>query len=317
MLTAIVLFLVGLCLLALGGDQIVKSGAALAQRLGVSPFVAGLLLLAFGTSLPELAVNASAFVSGAQELALGNAIGSNLANLGLTLALAAIAAPLTIRLRLLSPLLVLLVVATAGVVAAGWDGAVSRGEGVVLLLAFVAMLVFVLLRARRESAPVQAGVAAYATHADASWLRTALQFLLSVALLALGAHLLLRGAVPLGAWWGWSPLLMGLLPVAIGTALPEAVAAIAAARRGHGDMVAGHVLGSSLFNLLVIVGGMAALRPLPLPASFVRLELPAAIVLALMLLPMLRGDLRISRAEGGVLLLAFVAWIVLELALIL
>ena len=110
-------------------------------------------------------------------------------------------------------------------------------------------------------------------------------------------------------------MLAGLLPVAIGTALPEVAAAIAAARRGQGDMVVGHVIGSSLFNVLVVIGGMAALRPMPLPASFVRLELPAAIVFVLMLYPMLRGDLKISRGEGAVLFIAFLAWVGLELAL--
>jgi len=98
--------------------------------------------------------------------------------------------------------------------------------------------------------------------------------------------------------------------------LPEVAAAITAARRGQGDMVLGHVIGSSLFNLLVVVGGMAALRPLALPASFVKLELPAAIAFVLVLYPMLRGDLTISRREGAVLVVAFVGWIALELALI-
>ena len=120
----------------------------------------------------------------------------------------------------------------------------------------------------------------------------------------------------IGAHWGLSPLLTGLLPVAIGTALPEIAAAAMAARRGQGDMVAGHVIGSSLFNLLVVVGGMAAFRPMALPESFVRLELPAAIAFVLVLYPMLRGDLRISRVEGGILLAAFVGWVILEIALL-
>jgi cation:H+ antiporter len=109
--------------------------------------------------------------------------------------------------------------------------------------------------------------------------------------------------------------MIGLLPVAIGTALPEIAAAIAAARRGQGDMVAGHVLGSSLFNLLAIVGGMAALRPLALPASFVKFELPAVVVLTLLVYPLLRSGRRISQQEGGILLLAFFAWVALELLL--
>ncbi len=315
MLAAIGLFLLGLLLLALGGDSIVKAASGLAQRFGASPFVAGLLLVAFGTSLPELAVNARAFAVGAQELALGNAVGSNIVNVGLTLALAAIAAPLLVRTRLLSPLLVLLALASLALIVFGLDGAISRIEGVVLLLAFAAMLAFVLARARREPAELQSAIAGYATTRTVLGLNL-IRLVIAIVLLYYGARWVVQAAPVIGAGWGMSPLLAGLLPVAIGTALPEVAAAIAAARRGQGDMVVGHVIGSSLFNLLVIVGGMAALRPMPLPASFVRLELPAAIVFVLMLYPMLRGDLQVSRREGVILLLAFLAWIALELALL-
>ena len=313
MAEALVLFVLGLVLLALGGDSIVKGASGLAQKFGASPFIAGLLLIAFGTSIPELFVNARAYAVGAQDLALGNAVGSNIVNFGLTLGLAALAAPLLIRMRLLSPMLVMLVVATLAVILFGLDGVISQVEGIVLLLAFVAMLVFMLVRSGRESADVRESVAAYAGTRSVLWLNL-LRFAIAVALLYFGAKFVVSSAPILGASWGLSPLLVGLLPVAIGTALPEVAAAIAAARRGQGDMVAGHVIGSSLFNLLVVVGGMAALRPLPLPASFVKLELPAAIVFALMLYPMLRGDLRISKAEGGVLFVAFLGWVVLELA---
>lgn len=308
-------FALGLVLLALGGDSIVKGASGLAQRFGVSPFVAGLLLIAFGTSLPELAVNAHAIAVGAQDMALGNAVGSNIANLGLTLGLAAVAAPLLVRMRLLSPLLVLLTVATLAVIVFGLDGVIGRIEGFVLLLGFVAMLVFLLARSARENPGVREGIVAYASTRAVLWMNL-LRFLVAVALLYYGAKYVVQSAPLIGAQWGLSPLLVGLLPVAIGTALPELAAAIAAAKRGQGDMVAGHVIGSSLFNLLVVVGGMAAFRPLPLPESFVRLELPVAIVFSLMLYPMLRGDLRISRGEGGVLFVAFLAWVVLEALLI-
>ena len=315
MVEALGFFALGLVLLALGGDSIVKGASGLAQKFGASPFVAGLLLVAFGTSIPELFVNARAYAVGAQDLALGNAVGSNIVNFGLTLALAALAAPLLIRMRLLSPMLVTLVVATLALILFGLDGVISQLEGIVLLLAFVAMLVFMLARSSRESAEVRESVAAYADTRSVLWLNV-LRFVVAVALLYFGAKFVVSSAPVIGASWGLSPLLVGLLPVAIGTALPEVAAAIAAARRGQGDMVAGHVIGSSLFNLLVVVGGMAALRPLPLPASFVKLELPAAIVFALMLYPMLRGDLRISKGEGGVLFVAFLGWVVLELSLL-
>ena len=315
MTEALMLFALGLLLLALGGDSMVKGASGLAQKFGASPFIAGLLLVAFGTSIPELFVNARAYLVGAQDLALGNAVGSNIVNFGLTLALAALAAPLLIRMRLLSPMLVVLVVATLAVIVFGLDGVISQVEGIVLLLVFVAMLVFMLLRSGRESAEVRASMAAYAETRKVLWMNL-LRFAVAVVLLYFGAKFVVSSAPVLGARWGLSPLLVGLLPVAIGTALPEVAAAIAAARRGQGDMVAGHVIGSSLFNLLVVVGGMAALRPLPLPASFVKLELPAAIAFALMLYPMLRGDLRISKGEGGVLLAAFLGWVALELWLL-
>lgn len=315
MLGAIGWFLLGLLLLALGGDSIVKAASGLAQRFGASPFVAGLLLVAFGTSLPELAVNARAFFVGSEELALGNAVGSNIANIGLTLGAAALAAPLLVRARLLSPLLVLLAVASLALIVFGLDGVVGRVEGGVLLLGFVAVLAFVLRRGRAEDGQVQEAMAAYAITRTVLGLNL-VRLLIAAALLYYGARWVVQAAPVLGQGLGMSPLLVGLLPVAIGTALPEVAAAIAAARRGQGDMVLGHVIGSSLFNLLVIVGGMAVLRPLPLPESFVKLELPAAIAFVLVLYPMLRGDLQVSRREGGILLVAFLAWIGLELALL-
>ena len=315
MIAATAWFLLGLLLLALGGDSIVKGASGLAQRFGASPFVAGLLLVTFGTSLPELVVNARAFVVGAEELALGNAVGSNIVNVGLTLALAALAAPLLVRARLLSPLLVLLAVASLALIVFGLDGVIARWEGGLLLLGFVGLLAFVLRYGRRESEPVREAIAGYAMTRTGLFLNV-LRVVFAAVCLYYGARWVVGAAPVMGASLGWSPLLVGLLPVAIGTALPEVAAAIIAARRGQGDMVLGHVIGSSLFNLLVVVGGMAALRPLALPESFVKLELPAAIAFVLVLYPMLKGDLTISRREGGILLVAFVAWIALELALI-
>lgn len=315
MFAAAIWFVLGLVLLALGGDSIVKAASGLAQRFGGSPFVAGLLLVAFGTSLPELVVNARAFASGAEDLALGNAVGSNIANVGLTLGLAALAAPLLVRARVLSPLLVLLAVVSMALIVFGLDGVIARWEGALLLLGFVGVLTFLLRAARREAGPVREAIASYAMTRTGLFLNV-LRVVIAGVALYYGARWIVDAAPVLGAGLGWSPLLVGLLPVAIGTALPEVAAAIAAARRGQGDMVLGHVIGSSLFNLLVVVGGMAALRPLALPESFVKLELPAAIAFVLVLYPMLRGDLTLSRREGGILLVAFVGWVVLELALI-
>lgn len=335
MLTAIGLFVLGLVLLALGGDSIVKGASGLAQRLGLTPFTTGLVLVAFATSLPELAVNLMAIVHGQDELALGNAVGSNVANVGLTLGVAALTAPIVVRWRALRPLLLILVLGTVAVLALGADGTLSRVEGVVLLLAFVFVLAFVLARGRHESMEVREEIAQYAQTSTLP-VQNVIRFAMGAVLLWIGSALIVggagvhlfgmdlsgSGAATMGQSFGMSPVLAGLLPVAIGTALPEVAAAIAAARRGQGEMVMGHVIGASVFNILVIVGGMAACGDLALPMTamapghfFLPLgyELLAALAFALMLYPMLRGDLDVSKAEGGFLVVAYIAWLAFEL----
>lgn len=311
MMTALGWFALGLVLLALGGDSIVKGASGLGKRLGLSPFATGLLLVAFGTSLPELAVNARAAWSGSQALALGNAVGSNIVNFGLTLGLAALVAPLAIRWRALAPMLLWFLLACLLVVGLGWDGALTRSDGLVLLLAFAVAVVFAFMRSRQESPEVRAELEGYeATRGGLA--QNLLRVGIAVVVLYYGAKFVVDAAPLLGSAMGMSPLLVGLVPVAIGTALPEIAAAVVAARRGQGDVVAGHVIGSSLFNLTVVVGGMAAFRPVPLPGSFLWFEVPAAFVLGLALYPMLKGDMRISKREGGILVAAFVAWLVFE-----
>jgi cation:H+ antiporter len=335
MLTAIALFVLGLVLLALGGDSIVKGAAGLAQRLGLTPFTTGLVLVAFATSLPELAVNLVAICHGQSELALGNAVGSNVANIGLTLGAAALVAPILVRWRALSPLLLVLVLGTIAVLALGADGTLSHVEGFILLLAFVAVFFFAFARSRSEGAEVREQIAQYAQTSTLP-VQNLLRFVVGAALVWMGSSLVVggagvhlfgmdlsdSGAAVIGKGAGLSPVLTGLLPVAIGTALPEVAAAIAAARRGQGDMVMGHVLGASVFNILVIVGGMAAFGALPLPMTAMApghftlplgYELLAALAFALMLYPVLRGDLSVSKREGGMLLLAYLAWVVFEL----
>lgn len=306
-------FVAGVALLAMGGDALVKAAAAMARRAGVSPFATGLVLVAFATSLPELAVNLQAMAVGDPALALGNAVGSNIANFGLTLGAAALCAPVLIRWKALPPLLVCLVVATLATILLGQDGRLTRLDGAVLLAAFVAVLGFAWALGRSQPELRGEFSSFAASRTPPRW--ELLRLLVAVALLWFGGKWVVQAALALRPVLGMESLLMGLLPVAIATALPEAAAAIAAARRGQGDLVAGHVIGSSLVNLLLVVGGMALVRDVPIPDSFLRFELPVALVLAALLLPMLRGGMQVSRAEGAVLLLAFAAWLGFELLL--
>jgi cation:H+ antiporter len=306
-------FLGGLVLLLLGGDSMVKGLAGFAQHFGASAARTGLFLLAFATSVPELAVNGYAVYAGQPELALGNAVGSNIINLGLTLGAAALAAPMLVRMRLVATQLVLLLVAGGAVLFFGLDGTLARWEGAVLVAGFAGVLALVARRGKDEDTAVLAELADHAETAP-GLSRNLMRIAVAAAVLVFGGYGIVRAAPTVGAALGFGPLLTGLLPVAIGTALPEVVLAVFAARAGHGNVVAGTVLGASLFNFLVVLGGMALLAPVAVPASFVTIEVPAAMALTLALYPLLGGDLKLSRREGGFLVLLFAAWVAYELA---
>lgn len=312
MLMSTGLFFCGLLVLLLGGDSAVKGLAGFSQRMGLSGFKTGVLMMLFATSIPELAVNAFAIFKGSPEIALGNAIGSNIANIGLTLALAAISAPMLLAMRSLALQIVFLLVATGAVLLLGLDGSLQQWEGGLLLLAFVVVVFVIMQRANNEAIEVQKGVAdAFETNTSPAM--NIARILIGAGLLFLGAKLVIEAAPTIGLALGFGPLLTGLTVVAIGTALPEVAMAILAARNGKANLVAGMVLGACLFNLLFIVGGMAIVKPILLPASFIGFELPAAMAFTLALYPILGGDLRINRNEGLILLLLFVAWLGFEL----
>ena len=312
MINALGMFLLGLFLLLLGGDSVLKGAAGLAQRLGLSQFAAGLLLVAFATSVPELVVNAYAIAVGQGDLALGNAVGSNIVNIGLTLGVSALFAPVLISMRLLAAEIVFILVATGAVLLFGLDGNIARWEGGVLLAGFAAFLLFVFRRGRQEAPEVQAELTEFALTSSAL-VQNLVRLAMAAALLFFGSRLVVQNAPAIGLALGMGSMLTGLLVVAIGTALPEVVTAVIAASKGQGNVVAGHVLGACLFNLLFVVGGMALVRPLPLPASFITLELPAVMAFALLLYPVLGGDLKVSRREGALLVLAFAAWVAFEI----
>lgn len=312
MINALGMFLLGLFLLLLGGDSVLKAAAGLAQRLGFSQFAAGLLMVAFATSIPELVVNVYAVAVGQGDLALGNAVGSNIVNIGLTLGVSAVFAPLLISMRLLAAEIVFILVATGAVLLFGLDGSIARWEGGVLLAGFAGFLLLVFRRGRQEAPEVQAELAEFAVTSTAL-VQNLVRLGIAAALLFFGSRLVVQNAPAIGLALGMGSMLTGLLLVAIGTALPEVVTAVIAASKGQGNVVAGHVLGACLFNLLFVVGGMALLRPIALPASFVTLELPAAMAFALLLYPVLGGDLKLSRREGAMLVVAFAIWVAFEL----
>ena len=312
MLVSTGLFFCGLLVLMLGGDSAIKGLAGMSQRLGLSGFKTGVLMMLFATSIPELAVNAYAIFSGQPQIVLGNAVCSHIINLGLTLAMAAISAPLLLGMRSLALQIVFLLVATGAVLFFGLDGSLQRWGGAWLLLAFVVVVFVTMQKANVENTEVQKEVADVFETNTSPTMNT-IRILIGSTLLFFGAKLVIDAAPVMGFALGFGPMLTGLTIVAIGTALPEVVMAILAARNGKPNLVAGMVVGACLFNLLFIVGGMALVSPVVIPASFVGFELPAAMAFTLALYPILGGDLRINRNEGLILFALFLSWLGFEL----
>jgi cation:H+ antiporter len=312
MMLHVLLFVVGVALLAVGADVFVRGAAGLAERFGISPFVIGLVVVGFGTSTPELAVTLGAALKGNTDIALGNVVGSNIANIGLILGLSALVAPMAIRLRLLQVELPALIVLHLALFAMVWNGSVGRFDGLVLMAGFLAFMIFVLRSARAETPLVQAEFAANEPPVPhALWIT--LGFVIGgLALLMLGAKVAVDAAVVLAKLWGLSDLVIGLTVVAVGTSAPEIASSIAAARRGQSDIAIGNVVGSNLYNVLFILGATALVQPIPATAPTLRmLDLPVLVGLSILLWPLALKDMRLTRGNGAFLLLAYAAYLVL------
>jgi cation:H+ antiporter len=293
-LPQILVFFAGLAGLVYGADVFVKGAASLALRLGVSRLVIGMTVVGFGTSLPELSVNLSAAFSGRLDLAVGNVVGSNIANIGLILGIAALVAPLTIHVSLLKLEIPLLLLVSAGLWLLGSNGQLGRPDGALLLLGFVGLLLLIGYGGRQEPRQIEADIvdggvpssvdATRATWRDLAWIGVGFVLLLVASRLMVGA------AVDLARLWGMSELVIGLTIVAIGTSLPELAASTLAALRGETDIAIGNVLGSNLFNILLILGVTAVITPLPLDPTLIRVQIPVMILFAALLYPLsLRG----------------------------
>ncbi|MFN3842004.1 MAG: calcium/sodium antiporter [Rehaibacterium terrae] len=312
MLIEIGVFAGGLLLLVLGADAFVRGAGGMALRFGISPFVVGLTLVGFGTSVPEMAVNMTAVLDGRTDLAVGNIVGSNIANVGLILGCAALVAPLTVQMRMLRVEMPLLLLSCALLWLLALNGWLGRFDGLLLLAGFVVLMGLIASQARSEPEAVQEELGHSAT-ARGGVVINGTRIVLGFAGLLGGAHLMVDSAVDLARLWGIGELVIGLTIVAIGTSLPELAASLVAAWRGDVDIAVGNVVGSCLFNLLLILGASAALRPLPIESSMLWVEIPLMTAFALAIYPLARGDLTLGRRQGLVLLAAFAAFMGYEL----
>ncbi|PLX46842.1 MAG: sodium transporter [Desulfobulbaceae bacterium] len=288
----------GLSLLIAGGEMLVTGAIKLAARLGMRPLLIGLTVVAFGTSMPEFFVSMAASGKGHPDIMLGNVTGSNIANIGLVLAISALLRPLAVRYSRLR--LELWAVLAASAIFAGitWYGYFSRLTG----LFFMALLVWYTVFVYRHPA---GKVDIIEEKKPASFLLIAL--LCGGGLLALsqGSDFFIQGAVDIALFFGVTELIIGLTMAAVGTSLPELASCISAIRRNETDLLVGNIIGSNLFNLLMVLGGTALLYPFAIPVELLWRDIPVMIGFSVALLLFLISRQQVSRPAGLVLILAY------------
>ncbi|QDU85953.1 Inner membrane protein YrbG [Planctomycetes bacterium Pla163] len=304
----------GLIALVGGAEVLVRGASGLAARFGLSSLVIGLTVVAYGTSAPEVAVSLDAVAQGNDSIALGNVVGSNTMNVLLILGLSAVIAPLTVGRQLIRiDIPILIGVSFLGFVMA-FDGRFSRLDGVLLLGCAVAYTAFTVMEGRKQTKRDAAAAAAAGVETEAlAHTPLPLQLLfvvLGILGLKFGADWFVEGAITVGQWFGLTDTVIGLTVVALGTSLPEVATAIVAAVKGERDMAVGNVVGSNIFNVVVILGAAALGDPdvFTVEPSVLAFDLPVMVAVALTLAPVALARGRIGRREGLLFLTIYAAY---------
>ncbi|WP_407318696.1 calcium/sodium antiporter [Isoptericola halotolerans] len=328
-LSSVLLLLAGFVLLVGGGEALVRGAASLARTMGMSALVVGLTVVSFATSSPELAVSAGAALSGSPGLAVGNVVGSNIANILLVLGLSALVVPLVVTSRVVRTDVPVMIALSALTLLLALDGTISTVDGVVLLALLVAYVVVTVVRSRRsrtdrpppaaasDAAPDSGGPGG--TRAPSRLRSTRARSVLvdvvlvavGVALLVVGAQVLVRSATQIASTFGVSDLVIGLTVVAVGTSLPELATSVIAVRRGEGDLAVGNIVGSNIFNIGAVLGLTAVIAPdgIGVDPAAVHFDLPLMVAVALALLPVAFTGQVIKRWEGALLVTLYVAYV--------
>lgn len=302
----------GLVLLIWGADRFVHGAAAVARNLGVAPLMIGLTIVAFATSAPEILVSVVASLRGNPHLAIGNAIGSNIANIGLVLGIVALIRPIELKSATLRREMPALLAVTLLTVALFLDSFLSRIDGVVLLTGLIIVVIWLVRLGLRSSSsdPMSADYEAEIPN-DLSILAASLWLIVGLGALLFGADLLVDGAIAIARSIGVSEVVIGITLVAIATSLPELAVSTVSAARGEYGLAIGNIVGSNIFNLLAVVGVAAAIEPTGVPQIVLSLHLFVMVAFTLVLFAITYeydGRGTVSRFEGFVLVLAFIAY---------
>lgn len=312
MLLPIIAVIGGLIILVWSADRFVDGSAGTANHLGVPPLLIGMIIVGFGTSAPEMVVSAMAAFDGNPGLALGNAYGSNIANIGLILGVTALLCPIAVHSSVVRKELPILLVVTGIAAWQLWDANLSRFDAIALLIAFCGLMgwtVYQGLNQRKD--PLGEEIEHELDERPQRLGRDIMWIVIGLVLLVASSRVLVWGAVKIALTLGVSDLIIGLTIVAVGTSLPELAASIVAARKNEPDIALGNVIGSNLFNTLAVVGIAGVIHPLDVPPEILSRDLlaVAAFSLALFVFCFGFGNLgRVSRPKGGLLIVAYVGY---------
>lgn len=303
----------GLVLLIVGGEGLVRGASGIALLAKLSPAVVGLTIVAAGTSMPELVVSVQAAYAGSAGIAIGNVVGSNIFNIAAILGLTALIAPLNIQgntIRMEWPVMFL---ASFQLFLLSRDALVDRVEGASLLVAMVAFTAYAVWLGRQasESEAPELTTATFGATGGRAIFNNVLAIAVGVGLLAAGSTLLVDGAVGIASGLGISDAVIGLTIVAAGTSTPELITSIMAARKGQADIAVGNVVGSNIFNVLGILGATALILPLEVPAEILTRDVWWFLGVALLLFPLMKSGMKVTRLEGGFLLGIFITYTLL------
>ncbi len=297
----------GLAMLMVGGDLLISGAVKLAARLGMSSLLIGLTVVAFGTSMPELFVSLNAALNGHPNIMLGNIIGSNIANIGLVLAISAIIYPITITFKRLAKELYILIGVSVALIGAAYWGFFPRFLGISFISLLTGYTIYACLK--EASRPKES--------TDPAKSKTSLIYIISICVGGLicmwyGSKYFIRGAIDIAHFFGLSELVIGLTMAAVGTSLPEMASSISAIRRKEGDMLVGNIVGSNLFNLLMVMGCTGTIIPFAIPTTALTRDLPIMTAFSLLIVPLsLMKKHTISRIHGLLLLITYAGYIYL------
>jgi len=304
----------GIVLLGFGADHMVRGAVDLAQRLGIPTLVIGLTVVAMGTSLPEFVVCVDAALKGASGIAVGNVVGSNIANILFILGSGALIFPIASQRRLFMRDSSILVAATALFVLILLSGSTTRWHGALMLALLVCFLIFSYVRGKHHGADEIAIVDIdEATGARQMVLWLAIVYVVGgLTAVAFGAELLVDGSVSLARNFGVSEEVIGLTVVAIGTSLPELATVIAASIKGHTDVILGNVIGSNIFNILGVMGATALVTEVTVAQQIYTFDIWIMVGITLALVPLMMTSNRINRVEGSAMLFMYLAYVTVQ-----